>query len=593
MVAWAYFTMPSEQELQQRQAEQARQDSIAAAQADSQQSQATAQPDTQEQDLQQSDETADTQTQKPQTLRPDEQEQQNMGIFSAASIADTSEIIVKTPLYRATFTNVGAGPSQMMLKDYETWDHKPVHMIKDTTQSAYSMGFLTSENFNVETNELVFEPLTNVDSLTIAEDDTAQVRYALNISENKRIVYTYTLNGNSHEFDLDVTFEGLERDIIGGTVDFGWTSPLNFTEKDPATTEAMYAAAYVYTGGEMERLKVSEAGRNEQDYNGTIDWVATRTKFFTQIIKTSNNTQGALLVGEQTGASDNVNTNHIYRSFVTTNISQQGNASFNLFAGPMAYHALTSYDTQAYGMVDTGYAWLSWMSDPLVEYLIIPYFDMVEGYMGVGLAIILFAFLIKLVLYPLTKKSYRSMAAMKELQPKMQEIKEKYADDPEKQQKKTMQLYKEEGVNPLGGCLPNLLQLPILITLWRFFQNSILIRQQEFLWAGDLSAPDYILSLPFEIPFLGDQLAGFVLLMTGAMMVQSNLTGGMGPGGGGGGAGPNMAALKYIFPFMLLFIFNNFAAGLSLYYLIYNVVSILQQLVIYRQMDKEKEAAAA
>jgi YidC/Oxa1 family membrane protein insertase len=593
MIAWAYFSMPSEQELRQQQAEQARQDSIAAAQADSQQSQTMAQtPDAQQQDVQQ-DEDTDIADSNQQTLQPDQQERQNMGMFSAASIADTSEIIVKTPLYRATFTNVGAGPSQMMLKDYETWDHKPVHMIKDTTQSAYSMGFLTSQNYNVETNELVFQPLTNADSLTIAEGDSAQVRYALNISEDKRIVYTYTLNGDSHEFDLDVTFEGLERDIIGGTVDFGWTSPLNFTEKDPATTEAMYTAAYVYTGGEMERLKVSEAGRNEQDYNGTIDWVATRTKFFTQIIKTPNNTQGALLIGEQTGASENVNTNHNYRSFVTTNISQQGNASFNLFAGPMAYHSLTPYDAQAYGMVDTGYAWLSWMSDPLVEYLIIPYFDMVEDYMSVGWAIILFAFLIKVVLYPLTKKSYRSMAAMKELQPKMQEIKEKYADEPEKQQKKTMQLYKEEGVNPLGGCLPNLLQLPILITLWRFFQNSILIRQQDFLWATDLSAPDYILSLPFEIPFLGDQLAGFVLLMTGAMMVQSNLTGGMGPGGGGGGAGPNMAALKYIFPFMLLFIFNNFAAGLSLYYLIYNVVSILQQLIIYRQMDNEKEAAAA
>jgi YidC/Oxa1 family membrane protein insertase len=187
------------------------------------------------------------------------------------------------------------------------------------------------------------------------------------------------------------------------------------------------------------------------------------------------------------------------------------------------------------------------------------------------------------------------MPAMKELQPKMQEIKEKYEDDPEKQQKATMKLYKEEGVNPLGGCLPNLLQLPILITLWRFFQNSILIRQQEFLWANDLSAPDYILSLPFEVPFLGDQLAGFVLLMTAAMMAQSKLTGGMGPGGGGGGApgGMNMKALQYIFPFMLLFIFNNFAAGLSLYYLIYNVVSIGQQLIIYRQMDKEKEAKEA
>ncbi|TYP93452.1 protein translocase subunit yidC [Fodinibius salinus] len=589
MIAWAYFSMPSQEELKQRK-EQARQDSIAAAQADTQQT--PVQPENSDtQDVTASQEVS---SESPAETTQSEEGQEQMGMFSTASVADTTETIVKTPLYRATFTNLGAGPSQIVLKDYETWDHKPVHMIKGMSRSAYSMGFLTDENYNVETDKLVFKPLTNADSINITKNDTTQLKYALNISDNKRVVYTYTFSGSSHEIGLDISFEGLERNIIGGEVDFGWTAPLNFTEKNPATTEARYAAAYVYTGGEMERLKVSEAGSNEQDYNGSISWVSTRTKFFTQIIKTSNTTQGALLTGEQTGPADDSLTNHRYTSYISSNISQRGNISFQLFAGPMSYDALHAYDSQAYGMVDTGYSWLSWMSDPIVEYIIIPYFGLVDGYMGMGFAIILFAILVKMILYPLTKKSYRSMAAMKELQPKMEEIKEKYEDDPEKQQKETMKLYKEEGVNPLGGCLPNLLQLPILITLWRFFQNSILIRQQEFLWASDLSAPDYILSLPFDVPFLGDHLAGFVLLMTAAMMAQSQLTGGMGPGGGGGGgAGPNMKALQYVFPFMLLFIFNNFAAGLSLYYLIYNVVSIGQQLIIYRQMDKEKEAAAA
>lgn len=181
---------------------------------------------------------------------------------------------------------------------------------------------------------------------------------------------------------------------------------------------------------------------------------------------------------------------------------------------------------------------------------------------------------------------------MKELQPQMSEIKEKYEDDPQKQQKKTMELYKDAGVNPIGSCLPNLLQLPILITLWRFFQNSILIRQEEFLWATDLSAPDYILSLPFDIPFLGDHLAGFVLLMSAAMVVQSRLTGGMGgTGGGPAGAAGIGKMMQYFLPLMLLFVFNNFAAGLSLYYLIYNVVSIVQQLLINKQIDKEKAVA--
>lgn len=585
MVAWAYFTMPTQEELQRQRAEQARQDSIAAAQADSQ-SQMTQQPT--QQDTQQ------TQPRGQQTFQQDEEDVQDMGMFSEASIADTAEFIIETPFYRANFTNVGAGPSQITLKDYETWDHEPVKMIKDTTRSAYSLVFLTTENFNVETDELVFEQLTEGDSLFVNEGETSALQYALNISDTQRLVYTYSINGDSHEISLDVRFEGIQQNIIGGAFDFGWKPPLNFTEKDPATTEATYASAYVYLGGEMEQLKLSEAGRNEQDYNGTIDWVATRTKFFTQIIKTGNSTQGALLIGEQTGASDNPRTQHHYQSYINTDISQEGTASFQMFVGPMDYHALTAYDHETYEMVDTGYAWLSWISDPLVEYVIIPYFGVVDPYMNMGIAIILFAVIVKLILYPLTKKSYQSMAAMKELQPKMQEIKDKYEDDPKKQQEATMKLYKEAGVNPLGGCLPNLLQLPILITLWRFFQNSILIRQQEFLWAADLSAPDYILSLPFSIPVIGDQIAGFVLLMTGAMVAQSQLTGGMGPTGGGGGAGgPNMKMLQYIFPFMLLFIFNNFAAGLSLYYLIYNIVSIGQQLIIYGQMDNDKEKEPA
>lgn len=588
MVAWAYFTMPSQEELQRRQAEQARQDSIAAVQTDTVKEQ---DPLTEQQKADETEEEEGT----PQTLRQEGEEQQEMGMFSAASLSDTSEIVIDTPLYEATFTNVGAGPSKILFKDYETWNHEPVQLIQDTSESVYSTGFLTTENYNVETDDLVFEQLTAGNELSIGEDDSAQVRYALNISKDKRLVYTYTLFGDSHQMKLDIAFEGLQQDIIGQEFDFGWKSPLNFTERNPATTEATYASAYVYTGGEIEQLKLSEAGRNTKNFNGTIDWVATRTKFFAQIIKTPNPTQSALLIGEQTGATDLSTTEHRYRSFITTDISQQGSARFDLFVGPLSYHALQAYNGSTYDMVDTGYSWISWISDPLVKYLIIPYFGLVDNYMGYGLAIILFAVLIKMVLYPLTKKSYRSMAAMKELQPKMQEIKEKYEDDPEKQQKATMKLYKEEGVNPLGGCLPNLLQLPILITLWRFFQNSILIRQEEFLWASDLSAPDYILSLPFSIPFLGDQIAGFVLLMTGAMIAQSKLTGGMGPGGGGGAApgGMNMKALQYIFPFMLLFIFNNFAAGLSLYYLVYNVVSIGQQLVIYQQMDNEKETEKA
>lgn len=579
MIVWAYVSMPSEQELQQRRAEQARQDSIAAAQADSQQVQnrRQAQPDTTE--------PADTQIAEAE----DENIAPEMGMFSAASLNDTSYVTVSTPLYETKFTNVGAGPATFTLKEHKTWDQELIQIIRDTTRSAYTLGFLTNENYNVETNRLLFEQLTSGSSLQLQEGETQTLRYALNVSENQRIIYEYTFHGDSYEIDLDITFEGLERNIIGSNIEFGWESQLRLTEKDRGR-DANLTAAYVYTGGERLRLKLSETGRQEETYNGTIDWVASRTKFFTQVIKTENPTEGALLIGEVTDAANQAVANHHYQTYLKTRIPTNNTASFQMYVGPLAYHMLEDYAESAYGMVDVGYSWTRWFADPLVRWIIIPYFDFFGDFMSIGLAIILFGFLVKMVLYPLTKKSYKSMAAMKELQPKMKEIQEKYEDDPKKQQEATMKLYKEAGVNPLGGCLPNLLQLPILITLWRFFQNSILIRQEEFLWANDLSAPDYILSLPFEIPFLGDQLAGFVLLMTVAMVFQTRLTGGMSGGGGGpAGAAGVGKMMQYFLPIMLLFVFNNFAAGLSLYYLVYNVVSIGQQLLINKQIDAAKD----
>src|SRR5699024_6202369 len=160
--------------------------------------------------------------------------------------------------------------------------------------------------------------------------------------------------------------------------------------------------------------------------------------------------------GEQTGKTEDASTDHHYKSFITTDISQQGTVSFQMYLGPLAYNTLKHYNGSVYNMVDTGYSWLNWFSEPLVTYIIILYFDLLGDYRNIGLAMILFGILINLILYPLTKKSYTSMAAMKELQPKMKEIKEKYSDDAEKQQKATMKLYKEAGVNPLGGCLPML-----------------------------------------------------------------------------------------------------------------------------------------
>lgn len=586
MLGWFYFTMPSEEELANQRREQAVQDSLAQIEQNRQDS---------------LDRTAVADDEQQQQTQPREQsisqEQDDApevrGLFASSPVTEETEIEVTTPLYTVTFTNRGAGPNSFILNDYDTWDGRPVQLIADTAHSAYNIGFLSTENYNVETQNILFEQVTPGSSMAIASGEQREIRYELELQDGREVILTYLLNGNNYEIDVDVQFVGLQDYVVGRSIDFGWTSPLRFTEKDH-TQDALATSAYVYAGGELEQFKLDEAGREETTINGNIDWAATKTKFFTQLIKPMSPTDAAMLIGEVTGAADNQNTEHRYRSSIRTDLDEQGATSFQLYVGPMKYREIVKVDDHAYDMVDIGWSWLRWFSDPFVKWLVIPFFEFLSGFISnFGVIIIVFAALVKLVLSPLTYKSYKSMAAMGELQPQMKEIQEKYKDNPQKQQKATMDLYRKNKVNPLGGCLPNLLQFPILITLWRYFQNSILIRQEEFLWATDLSAPDYILSLPFSIPFLGEQIAGFVLLMTAAMMVQSKLTGGMSGGGGSSPMAGQMKMLQYIFPVMLLFIFNNFAAGLSLYYLIFNVLSIIQQFFIKRSLHGDKEEAKA
>ncbi|SMO58374.1 membrane protein insertase YidC [Gracilimonas mengyeensis] len=582
MLGWFYFTMPSEEELAQQRREQAESDSLALIEARQDSIAESEQVTSQEADRQ-----------EPSISEETDEVPETRGLFGNSTVTEESRLQVSTPLYDVTFTNRGGGPASFILNDYDTWDGRPVQLIADTTHSAYNIGFLSTENYNVETQNLMFRQVTRGSSLTIAPGEQREVQYELDLGDGRRVVITYLLNGDNYEVDADIEFVGLREYVVGHSIDFGWTSPLRFTEKDH-TQDALPTSAYVYAGGELEQFKLDEAGRDELTINGNIDWAATKTKFFTQLIKPISPTDAAIVTGEVTGAIDNQNTEHRYTSIIRSDLDDQGVASFRMYLGPLKYRAITKIDDRAYDMVDIGWSWLRWFSEPFVRWMVIPFFEFMSGFINnFGVIIIVFASLVKLVLSPLTYKSYKSMAAMGELQPQMKEIQEKYKDNPQKQQKATMDLYRKNKVNPLGGCLPNLLQFPILITLWRYFQNSILIRQEEFLWAGDLSAPDYIINLPFEIPFLGDQIAGFVLLMTAAMMVQSKLTGGMSGGGGSSPMAGQMKILQYIFPVMLLFIFNNFAAGLSLYYLVFNVLSIVQQFFIKRSLHADKETAKA
>jgi YidC/Oxa1 family membrane protein insertase len=504
------------------------------------------------------------------------------GAFGESTFSDTVRTGVDTDLYHFTFSNLGAGPVEVFLKQYDRWDGAPVQLFKDTLHSAYSLGFVTTENYNVETRGVLFTPITK-EPVRISGDETAELSYELPVKTG-RLIVTYTFFGNKYQVGVKARFEGISTYVSGRKVDFAFKSGLATTEKFNSI-EAKESAAHLYAGDEHEKLLITKAGKQELNATGAIDWVATKSKFFTQVIKPNVATDAAYLHGEVTGDLSTENARSKYESQITVSIPDDNILSFDLYLGPVRLTTLSDFHDTADDLVNVGYEWMRFFSEPLVKFVIIPFFDFFGGLIGnYGLVIILFGIGIKLVLYPFTKKSFESAAAMRQLAPEMTAIKEKVTD-PQKQQEAIMKLYKTAGVNPIGGCLPNLLQMPILVTLWMYFQNSILIRQKSFLWASDLSAPDVILSLPFHIPFLGDHISGFVLLMAASMVVQMQTSGQT-------QSNPQMKFLPYMMPIMLFFFFNSVASGLSLYYLVYNVVSIAQQLMINKSVDHTKLMAS-
>lgn len=500
------------------------------------------------------------------------------GVFGQSLYADTVLTTVDTELYTLTFSNLGAGPVEVQLKQYNRWDGAPVQLLRDTLYSAYSLGFVTTENYNVETRGILFTPV-NSESIRLDGEDSRQLRYELPVKDG-RLIYTYTFYGNQYRIGLEINFEGSGKYVAGRKVDFAFKSGLRVTEKY-YSIEAKESSADLYAGEEHEKLLLTEAGKKDLNATGTIEWVSTKSKFFAQVIKPNTPTDAAYLTGEVTGDISTENARTQYESQLTVTLPDDNKLSFDLYLGPVRLATLSDFHESADELVNVGYSWMRFFSVPLVKFLIIPFFDHVGSFVGnYGIVIILFGIVIKLVLYPFTKKSFESAAAMRQLAPEMTAIREKYPD-PQKQQEALLKLYKTAGVNPLGGCLPNLLQMPILITLWMYFQNSILIRQKSFLWADDLSAPDVILSLPFSIPFLGDHISGFVLLMAASMILQMQTSGQT-------QSNPQMKFLPYIMPVMLFIFFNNVASGLSLYYFVYNVVSIAQQLLINKSLDHTK-----
>ncbi len=504
-------------------------------------------------------------------------------LFAGALEGDEQQVVVTTDLYEAVFSNRGGTLRSFVLRQFERSDHvSNVQIIDTTKQGALGMVFTSPASHSVDTRQIFFSADTDRDTLRIV-DTAQQLMFEAPLGDGT-LRKVYTFKPDTYEVGLRIEQENAASYSTAEGYDLVWYGGVPFSEDDPQQ-EANRAAAYAHSGGEVEDVGLTSDAYEEKSLRGQVDWVAVKSQFFAAVVIPSGETEGAELIGERTAEPGEPGFWEDYE--VSLQMPPVEEDEFRLYLGPMEYYRLARYRLGLYGMVDYGYDVFEWMTRPLAKFVFIPTFRFLRGVLpNYGFVIIVLALLMKIVLYPLTKASYRSMAKMRDLQPQMELIKEKYADNQQKQQEAIMKMYKETGVNPLGGCLPMLLQYPVIIALWQFLPQSIEIRQQGFLWASDLSAPDKILGLPFEIPLYGDFVAGFTLLMGLSMIVQMKIQMASTP------STPQTKIFTYVMPVMIFAIFNKFASGLSLYYLCYNVFTAVQQKWINKTIEREKEAAS-
>jgi len=512
--------------------------------------------------------------------------------FTAASQPEKI-ITVENDLVKLELSSKGGKISRYFLKNFNNWFvgelpadasfyRKNAQLLNYDRGSSLDLSFISTDGKMVNTGDLDFTSDANNYYYKISNKDSLKISFTYQNGSNGAIKKTFVFYGNKYDCRFDVELLNLGNQISNSQVDLVWRKGLRFVEENSAD-ESGAADAGVYYGGEQVTVDASDAGKKvEKDFNGNVSWVTVRNKYFAAIIipQKPSDVDGAYVEGTRTNYPDKgVNESYDIRLKLPFNNSNYEKKSFAVYIGPVSYDLLKTYNKDLESIVNFGsFLGLKFIVRPIAEYLLLPLFNFLHEFIpNYGFVIIIFSLIIKFALYPFTKSSMYSMKKMQLLQPKINELKEKYKDDQAKMSKETMNLYSTYGINPAGGCLPLFLQMPIFVALYGLFQTAIELRQQHFIWwMKDLSRPDYIINLGFSIPFFNVQhLSGLALLMGVTTFVQQKMT----------VKDPTQKSMVYIMPIMFTLMFMSFPSGLNLYYFMFNLFSIAQQYYINYKHD--------
>ena len=509
------------------------------------------------------------------------------GDFAAAAEGEEQFTTLENDRLQLTINNKGGRISEARLKNYVTTDSLPLYLFQGD-ESRLGFTLLTSNNRVIDTQDLFFKPV-------VLNDTTLAMRLAVN--DTSYIDFRYTLPRDEYMLHFDIEAHNMQAYLSPQMTSLNmlWEQDIRQQEKSRKFESRYATLTYRYTGDDVEQM--SESKSDSENTSGRVQWIAFKDQFFSTIFIADESFISPTLDSKM----ENARVGYLkhYKAETSVAFDPKGNkaTNFRLYMGPNQYKILRSYDDEVENsddrlrlekIIPLGWAIFRWVS----EWFVIPLFNFLNRYIAnFGIIILLMTIVVKLVLLPFTYKSYMSTAKMRVLKPQIDEINAKYP--PEKameRQQATMALYNKVGVSPMSGCLPMLLQMPILFAMFAFFPTAIELRQQSFLWAHDLSSYDAIVSwdayIPFITPYFGNHISLFCLLMTITNIVYTKIN--MSSQAGAADQMKVMKWMMYLMPLMFLFIFNDYASGLSYYYFISLLFTILQTYIFRLCIDEKK-----
>ncbi|HAS40708.1 MAG TPA: membrane protein insertase YidC [Microscillaceae bacterium] len=522
------------------------------------------------------------------------------GQFKKAAQGTAKEITLENKNIRVFINTKGGIVQKVQLKNYKTFDKKPLYLM-DGKNSKIDLTFTTSDNKQINLADLYFT--TQAAPKVVVNQKAQTVSFKLALADNQYIEQVYTLKPDGFELGYDLKFKGLDNLIKQkSNVTLNWPNDLKRLEFDLEQSRDKAKINYYLSKGDYNDLSAMKDEYQQKRINEKLYWATFNQKFFTTgiIAKNKNFSQAIFSTEVKDPKSTTIEKHAEINLLVNSQDIIAGKGQFNYYFGPNQYYVLKDVGVEGFSdNVYLGYPVVNWFA----KYLVVPIFAFLEGFIGnYGLIILALVLVVKGMLSPLTYRSYKSMAKMKVinkyLQPRMEAFKEKYrkengGKEPDMQATSMHQqeLYQKIGQSPFAavqGCLPMLLQMPILFAMFMFFPSSIELRQQSFLWANDLSVYDDLITFSFNLPFLGNHISLFTLLMS-VSQIGITLTSNQNSSAMSGPNGNMMKYMMYAMPVIFFFVLNSYPSGLSFYYLVSNLITLVQQFIIKKYfVDEDK-----